>query len=87
MEHLSNDQKDHPNQHEKCGEMGHLVVNMMKSQWKLRQQHQNFPTIWDPSRKVNYMSKVVSDFTGSINSTRLGKPVLRHMLSLQRQIH
>ena len=47
MEHLSNDHEDHPNQHENshklCDEMGHPVVNLMESQWKLRQQHdQNF---------------------------------------------
>ena len=43
MEHLSNDHEDCPNQHENshklCNETGHLVVNLMKSQWKLRQQH------------------------------------------------
>ena len=43
MEHLSHDHKDHPNQHKnshrQCHEMGHPVVNMMESQWKLRQQH------------------------------------------------
>ena len=47
MEHLSNDHEDHPNQHKNsyklCDEMGHPVVNLMESQWKLRQQHQNFP--------------------------------------------
>ena len=48
MEHLSNDHEDHPNQHENshklCDEMGHLIVNLMESQWKLIQQHdQNFP--------------------------------------------
>ena len=47
MEHLSNDHEDHPNQHENshklCDEIGHSVVNLMESQWKLRQQHdQNF---------------------------------------------
>ena len=27
-----------------CDETGHTVVNLMESQWKLRQQHdQNFP--------------------------------------------
>ena len=46
MEHLSNE--DHPNQHKnshkQCNETGHPVMNMMESQWKLRQQHdQNFP--------------------------------------------
>ena len=48
MEHLSNDHEDHPNQqensHRLCDEMGHPVVNMKESQWKLRQEHdQNFP--------------------------------------------
>ena len=42
-EHLSNDHKDRPNQHEnshkQCNEMGHPIMNMMESQWKLRQQH------------------------------------------------
>ena len=38
---------DHPNKHKnshkQCDETGHRVVNMMESQWKLRQQHdQNF---------------------------------------------
>ena len=48
MEHLSNDHKDHPNQcqnsHKLWDEMGHLIVSLMESQWKLIQQHdQNFP--------------------------------------------
>ena len=48
MEHLSSDHKDPPNQHENshklCDEMGHPIVNLMESQWKLRQQNdQNFP--------------------------------------------
>ena len=47
MEHLSNDHEDYPNQHENshklCNEIGHPVVNLLESQWKLRQQHdQNF---------------------------------------------
>ena len=47
MEYLSNDHKDHPNQykgsHKQFNEMGHPIVNMMESQWKLGQQHdQNF---------------------------------------------
>ena len=47
MEHLSNDHRDHPNQHENshklCNETEHPVVNMMESQRKLRKQHdQNF---------------------------------------------
>ena len=48
MEHLSNDHKDHPHQHKNshklCDEMGHPVLSLLESQWKLRQQHdQNFP--------------------------------------------
>ena len=43
MEHLSNDHEDHPNQHENshklCNEMGHPVLSLLESQWKLRQQH------------------------------------------------
>ena len=47
MEHLSNDRKDHPNQHKKrrklCDETGHLLLSLTESQWKQRQQHdQNF---------------------------------------------
>ena len=41
MEHLSNDQKDHPNQHENthklCDETGYFIINLMESQLKLRQ--------------------------------------------------
>ena len=39
-------------------------------------------TVWDPSRKVNHLGKVISDrkikaeFTRSISSIRTGKPVL-----------
>ena len=48
MERLSNDHQDHPNQHENShklfSEMGHPIVDLMESQWKLRQQHdRNFP--------------------------------------------
>ena len=54
MEHLSNDHQGHPNQHKnsnkQCNEMEHPVVDMMESQWKLRQQHdQNFPMEGKPS--------------------------------------
>ena len=47
MEHLSNDHEDCPNQYENsskiCDEMAHSVLNLMESQWKLRQPHdQNF---------------------------------------------
>ena len=48
MEHFLNDHQDcpiqHENSHKKCNETEHPVVNMMESQWKLRQQHdQTFP--------------------------------------------
>ena len=47
MEHLSNDQEDHPNQHENshklCDEMQHPIMNQLGSQWKLRQHDQNLP--------------------------------------------
>ena len=39
-------------------------------------------TVWDPNRKVSYLSKVVSDrkivteFSKSISFTRIGQPVL-----------
>ena len=43
-----NDQDDRPiqqeNSHKQCDETGHPIINMMESQWKLRQRHdQNFP--------------------------------------------
>ena len=48
MEHLLNDHKGNPNQFENslklCDKMGHPVLKLLESQWKLRQQHdQNFP--------------------------------------------
>ena len=42
-------------------------------------------TVWDPNRKVNHLSKVVCDikiiteFTKSISSTRIGKPILMNI--------
>ena len=47
MECLSNDPKDHPNQHKNShklrNEMGHSVLRLLESQYKLRQHDQNFP--------------------------------------------
>ena len=44
MEHLSNDHEDHDHQHKNSDEMGHPVLSLLESQWKLKQQHnQNFP--------------------------------------------
>ena len=62
MEHLSNDHKDHLNQHENshklCDEMGHPVKNLMESQWRLRQQHdQNFPIEQIPASEERNKSK------------------------------
>ena len=48
-------------------------------------------TIWDVSRKVNHLSKVVWDrkiiteFTSSISSTRIGKPVLMMDLKVSKK--
>ena len=42
MKHLKNDQVDrldeHKNSQKQCDETGHLIVNIMESQWKLRRQ-------------------------------------------------
>ena len=48
MKHLSNGHEEgsnqHKNSHKLCDETGHPDGNLMESQWKLRQQHdQNFP--------------------------------------------
>ena len=48
MEHLSNDHEDHPNEHGNSHKLydktGHPIVNLMESQWKVRQQNDyNFP--------------------------------------------
>ena len=62
MKRLSNDHEDRPNQHEnihkQCNETGHLVVNLMESQWKLRQQHdQNFPMEEKPLQNKYWRQK------------------------------
>ena len=48
MEHLSNDHLEHHNQHENshnlCTEIGHPVLSLQESQWKVTKWHnQNFP--------------------------------------------
>ena len=56
MEHLSNDHKDHFNQHENShkprDETRRPVFGSLEKEWKLRQQHdQKFPmegkSLWD----------------------------------------
>ena len=42
MEHLLNPEEcpnQHKNIHKLCDETGHLVLSLMESQWKRRQQH------------------------------------------------
>ena len=56
MDYLSNNHKDSPNQyktsHKLCDETGHPLANLMESQWKLRQQHdQNFQMEGEPLQK------------------------------------
>ena len=62
MEHLPNGDEDHPNQHENSHKLGnetmHPVVNLVESQWKLRQQHdQNFPMEAKPRQNKCYHQK------------------------------
>ena len=50
MEHLSNDHEDHLSQHKNihnlCNEMGHAILILLESLWKLRQEHdQNFAMV------------------------------------------
>ena len=123
MEHLSNDQKDHPkpheNSHKLCNEMGHLVVNQFESQWKLRQQHdQNFPMEGKPlQNKYQHQKKernpkqqdfenqsgmgvgklticvrlseiiIITEFTRSISSTIISKPVLMMDVNVPKDKH
>ena len=42
----------HENSHKLCDEVRHPIVNMMESQWKLIQQHQNLLTILNEKRKT-----------------------------------
>ena len=54
MEHLSNDHENNPNlhvnSHKLSDETKHPIVNLMESQWKLRQQHDlDFPMEGKPS--------------------------------------
>ena len=62
MEHLSSDHKDHPNKHKNshklCNEIGHLILILMKRQWKLRQQHdQNFLMERRPLQNKSFCKK------------------------------
>ena len=46
MKHLSHNHEDRPNQHEdshKLWDETGLLSGLTENQWKLRQQHQNFP--------------------------------------------
>ena len=49
-------------------------------------------TVWDPSRKVNLLSqvvwdrKIITEFTRSISSTRVGKPLLKMDVSKDKYI-
>ena len=109
MEHLSNDHKDHPNQHKNSHKLAmkqgiplwiwikwdNNIIRI--SLWtkshcrtntsiRINRQMQKTRTVrsivCDPRRKVNHLSKVIWDrkiiaeFTMSITSTRIGKPIL-----------
>ena len=82
MEHLSNDHEDHPNEHENshklCDERGHLVLSLLESQRKLRQQHdQNFPMEGKPDAymymhlHVEYKSKSIHMKSGIFKTTMM----------------
>ena len=58
MEYLSDNHKYHPNLHKNghklFNEIGHPVLNLMESQWKLRQQtDQNFLMEGKPLQNKN----------------------------------
>ena len=53
MEHISNDQKDHPNlpenSQELCDETRNQLLSSKESPWELKQQHdQNLLMEWKP---------------------------------------
>ena len=80
MEHISNDQKDHLNQHKnshkQCDETGHPVVNMMKSQWKLKQQHdQNLPMGGKPLPFQKSRTVRITDWDASRKVNHLSKVI------------
>ena len=70
MKHLSNDYKDHLNQHENnhklCNETGHSVLSLLESQWKLIQQHGlNFQMEGKPLLKQILASEEINKFKGA----------------------
>ena len=86
MEHLSIDHEDHPNQnensHKLCDETGHPVVNLVESQWKLRQQHdQIFPMEGKPLEQILVLEGIdKSKRAGLLESQsgiKLGKLIIR----------
>ena len=61
---------------------GKTVVEQILASEERNPKEQDYEiTVWDPSRKVNYLSKVIWDgkiitqFTRSISSTKISKPV------------
>ena len=79
-EHMSNDHKDHPNQHKNshklCDEMDHPIMSLMESQRKLRQQHdQSFPM-----RKSHYKTNTDVKRRKEIPKSRSGSEFLLNFL-------
>ena len=120
MEHLSNDHEDHHNQlknsQKQCDQTRYLSVNMMESQWKLRQQQdQNSEwreshcrtdtSIWRKKSKRSglwesqsgfWLGKltiwvksfeIITEFTGSICSTKIGESVLMMDAEVSKDKH
>ena len=52
MEHLSNDHENCPNPHENSHKLCNVVLSLMESQWKLRQDDQNFPMQGKPLQNI-----------------------------------